>query len=165
MKKALLVAIVVLSVLGAMAIPAWASRPEVIPWYDAGTDVLADCGDFYLMDDYVMEGRLVSFFDKEGDPVKGQFHLSVTDRFYNSETKKAFFGESNGVFAFGDLEKGQMRWLGLQYHLNIPGVGVVLIDAGTVIFDSDWNIVFEAGKHQVLVDGDFGEICAALADS
>lgn len=164
MKKALLVAIVVLSVLGAMAIPAWASRPEVFPIYWTGTEPLADCDGFDLMDDYVIEGKLVVFSDKEGDPVRAQFHLTVTDRFYNSETGKGFFGGSNGVVAFEDLEDGQMRWGGLQYHLNIPGVGVVLIDAGTVIFDSDGNILFEAGKHQVLVDGDFEEICAALAD-
>lgn len=163
MKKALLVAIVVLSVLGAMAIPAWASRPEVFPLYWTGTEVLGDCGDFELMDDYVLEGQSLLFFDNEGDPVRIRLHLKSTDRFYNSETEKEFFGESNGVVMFLDLENDQWRFAGLQYHLNIPGVGVVLIDAGTVIFDPDGNIVFEAGKHQV-EDGEFEEICAALAD-
>ena len=46
--------------------------------------------------------------------------------------------------------------------LAVPGGGIVYLDTGTVTFDSENNIVFEAGPHQDL-NGDVEAFCAALA--
>jgi hypothetical protein len=46
----------------------------------------------------------------------------------------------------------------------IPGVGSVLLDAGTVVFDSEDNIVKIGGPHQQL-EGDVDGFCSALAGS
>ncbi len=50
---------------------------------------------------------------------------------------------------------------GPVWKFTAPGGGIVLLDAGTVTFDSEGNIVFEAGPHQDL-HGDFDAFCAAF---
>jgi hypothetical protein len=45
--------------------------------------------------------------------------------------------------------------------LTVPGGGVVLLDTGHIVFDSDFNIVFESGPRQA-THGDFDAFCAAF---
>ena len=52
-----------------------------------------------------------------------------------------------------DLEEGTISWLGLRFRVTFPGLGVVLLDAGKIVFDADGNVVFEAGPHQVVNGG------------
>ena len=44
---------------------------------------------------------------------------------------------------------------------TVPGGGVVLLDTGHIVFDSDFNIVFESGPRQA-THGDFDAFCAAF---
>lgn len=41
---------------------------------------------------------------------------------------------------------------GPVFIFTVPGGGAVLLDVGRVTFDSDGNVVFEAGPHQQLAD-------------
>jgi hypothetical protein len=50
---------------------------------------------------------------------------------------------------------------GPVFKFTAPGGGVVLLDTGTVTFDSEDNIVFEGGPHQDL-NGDVDAFCAAF---
>jgi hypothetical protein len=50
---------------------------------------------------------------------------------------------------------------GPVFRFTAPGGGIVLLDAGRETFDSDGNVVFEAGKHQAL-HGDVAGFCAAF---
>jgi hypothetical protein len=50
---------------------------------------------------------------------------------------------------------------GLVLKFTLPGSGVVLLDTGRLIFDSEGDIVFEAGPHQAL-HGDVEAFCAAF---
>jgi hypothetical protein len=50
---------------------------------------------------------------------------------------------------------------GPVYVFTVPGGGVVLLDAGRLVFDRQGNILFEAGPHQSL-HGDVGAFCAAF---
>ena len=57
---------------------------------------------------------------------------------------------------------------GLMYHVTVPGVGRVLIDAGYFIMQDPWlyddwhdSITWQRGNHQN-IDGDFDKFCAAL---
>jgi hypothetical protein len=53
---------------------------------------------------------------------------------------------------------------GLKTHVVAPGGGVVLIDAGTLRWRYPDGFVFEAhGNHQLEIEGDISELCAALA--
>ncbi len=51
---------------------------------------------------------------------------------------------------------------GPVWKFTAPGGGIVYLDTGRVTFDSEGNIVFEAGLHQDL-NGDVEAFCAALA--
>jgi hypothetical protein len=44
---------------------------------------------------------------------------------------------------------------------TVPGGGVVLLDTGHIVFDSDFNIVFESGPRQA-THGEFDAFCAAF---
>lgn len=50
---------------------------------------------------------------------------------------------------------------GPVWKFTAPGGGIVYLDTGRVTFDSDGNIVFEAGPHQDL-HGDVDAFCAAF---
>jgi hypothetical protein len=52
--------------------------------------------------------------------------------------------------------------VGLVFRDSAPGVGVVLMDRGRLVFDGNGELVFEARPHPQLHD-DFGELCSALA--
>ena len=44
---------------------------------------------------------------------------------------------------------------------TVPGAGAVLLDTGHIVFDSDFNIVFESGPRQA-THGDFDAFCSAF---
>lgn len=44
---------------------------------------------------------------------------------------------------------------------TVPGGGVVLLDTGHIVFDSEFDIVFESGPRQA-THGDFDAFCAAF---
>jgi hypothetical protein len=49
--------------------------------------------------------------------------------------------------------------------MTIPGRGVVIQDAGRVVFDAPFHVAVEAGHHEVL-HGDIDELaCSALGTS
>jgi hypothetical protein len=50
---------------------------------------------------------------------------------------------------------------GIVWRFTIPGGGVVLLDAGRVTFDSEGEVLFEGGPHQLL-HGDVDAFCAAF---
>ena len=53
---------------------------------------------------------------------------------------------------------------GLKTRVVAPGGGVVLIDAGTLEWRYPDGFVFSAhGNHQLEIEGDLSEVCAALA--
>jgi hypothetical protein len=63
-----------------------------------------------------------------------------------------------------DEGQGLFTDRGLVTHVVAPGGGVVLIDAGRLVWRYPDGLVFEAnGNHQLKIEGDISELCAALA--
>jgi hypothetical protein len=63
-------------------------------------------------------------------------------------------------------EEGQGTFAvrGLTTRVLVPGGGVVLLDAGYLVWRFPDGFVFVAhGNHQLEIEGDFAELCAALA--
>jgi hypothetical protein len=50
---------------------------------------------------------------------------------------------------------------GLEVRFVLPGAGLLMLDAGRVVFGNDGDVTV-AGPH-VLLEGDVGALCAALA--
>jgi hypothetical protein len=127
---------------------------------------LIDCGDFDIRDDYVQEGTATNFYDRNGELVRIRYHFTYVDRFYNSETGKEYTATTANTIDFEDLQSGQLDAMGLEYQLTIPGVGLVVLDAGKLIYDAEENLIFESGQHQILGSNpDTEKFCEALEGS
>jgi hypothetical protein len=145
----------------ALADSASAAEPETETTHKEGTAVIANCGGFKVLDDFVEDGRMTTFFDSAGNPDYARVYVQIRDFFYNSKTGEGF-AETNTISTVIDLQSGAEETVGLPYHVTVPGEGVVLLDAGKVIFNAEGEVVFEAGLHQVL-SGDTEKFCDALA--
>src|SRR5215210_7111975 len=129
-----------------------------------GDEVLVNCDGFDIRDDFIQRGTQTTFYDRNGEPVRDRFHFRYVDRFYNSETGKEYTATTANTIDFVDVQSGQLDAMGLEYHLTVPGVGVVILDAGKLIETADGEVVFESGKHQILGSNpDTEKFCAALA--
>jgi hypothetical protein len=129
-----------------------------------GDEVLVNCDGFDIRDDFIQRGRQTTFYDRNGEAVRDRFHFRYVDRFYNSETGKEYTATTANTIDFVDAQSGQLDAMGLEYHLTVPGVGVVILDAGKLIETADGEVVFESGMHQILGSNpDTEKFCEALA--
>ena len=114
------------------------------------------CG-FPISADLTGQGTFQAFLDADGDFLRGHVLLNIKGTLSgNGLTLR--FGRS--VNQFFELD-GTVTEVGLVFRDSAPGVGVVLMDRGRLVFDGDGNLVFEAGPHPQL-HGEFGELCEAL---
>jgi hypothetical protein len=102
----------------------------------------------------VFDGRvtITTFFDEDANPTRVTFQLPFHGTLTNETT-----GESVSVDQVlqetDDLEAGTVSFVGLRFRVTFPGLGVVLLDAGKIVFDADGNAVFEAGPPSGLQRG------------
>jgi hypothetical protein len=114
------------------------------------------CG-FPIIAEMTGEGRFQVFLDGDGNFLRAHVHLSVKGTLTaNGLTVR--LGRSVNQFFEVD---GTVTEVGLVFRDSAPGVGVVLMDRGRLVFDPDGELAFEAGPHPQL-HGDFGDLCAAL---
>jgi hypothetical protein len=160
----------VIALMLALAALASAAEPETQTFHQEGTDVVANCGGFKVLTDFEEDVRVTTFFDSAGNPDYARVQEHFQDFFYNSKTGEGF-AETDTLTAEFDLSrKGEISEreitsiIGLAYHVTVPGEGVVLLDAGNLLYDAKGHLVFEAGHHQILgSDADTEKLCEALA--
>ena len=112
---------------------------------------LTDCGDFKVLDDFVLDGRAITFFDRNGNEDRAIVHLTFQDRFYNSRTGVEATGTSHNTVELTPEEKENWS-AGQHYFSTVPGVGLVFMDVGTIRYDEAGNLIFEGGHHPILSD-------------
>ena len=157
---------VVLFALGGVAS---ADKPEGTPapvrlQPETGTELIAECGEFDVLTDFVVDGQSTIFFDSDGNPDYARVHLRFVDFFYNSETGEGFTEHEHSNTLL-DLPSGEeVTSSGVSYRVTVPGEGVVLLEAGRLEFNEAGEVVFVAGPHQVLSQ-DTDKLCEALAGS
>jgi hypothetical protein len=139
-----------------------AANPERETFQEEGTEFIADCGDFDVLTDFVLDLEIITFFDSAGDPDYARLHLTFHDFYYNSETGEGFAETESGTNLVDFPSGEEVTSAGLSYRVTVPGGGAVLLQAGRLVFDAAGNVVFEAGPHQVL-SGDTDKLCEALA--
>jgi hypothetical protein len=144
--------------------PAASANPPVFEavFTDAGEAVLADCGDFLVLDRYTLQYRVTRYFDAQGTEVGVIEHVDGTDTLVNSVTGAAYTSTFHSA-AIIDPQAHRAAFTGVTYRLTIPGAGAVLLDVGRVVVDREGNVYFQAGPHQFYGGGDFAGLCAALA--
>ena len=101
------------------------------------------------------------FKDRNGDPIREEWHSKTDDIFTNSVTREFVVGHANFRETY-DVATNESRFRGLFWHTTVPGVGNVLQDAGLQILSWDpFEVKVMKGTYQANV-GDFEELCAAL---
>jgi len=146
--------------LGAIS-PAYAAETTTFTYGLQGSQVLADCGSFQVFDDYDITLVRTDFYDNDGQ--RTQMHVSIngTDTYRQSVTGQSFTMGTHFMI-HNDYRAGLFSAMGLQYHLMVPGIGLVLIDAGDLMYDAQvGDYVFYAGPHQVAT-GDTSGLCSAF---
>ena len=58
-------------------------------------------------------------------------------------------GQGNGQMDLGSVP------------IVVPGAGVILINAGRIFYDNEFNVITLSGNQQ-LIEEDFGKLCAAF---
>lgn len=119
-----------------------------------------ECG-FKVEFSFVGSVTVTEFLDAEGNVTRLLLHGEDVGSATNPANGKTATGDDHWLERH-DVETGEMAIIGLFFHLNFGGAGIVVIDAGKVVFDADGNVIFLAGPHQVL-EGDFAALCEALA--
>jgi hypothetical protein len=143
----------------------WQDPPDTQRFVDdeEQTFVFADCGDFEVRSDYTVEGAITTFYDSSGNPDYYKMHLIFHDFFYSTENPDEGFAETNVESLVVDASSDtEVTVSGLQYHVTMPGEGIVLVGAGILRFDTETGeVVFEGGPHQ-LESADTDKVCAAF---
>lgn len=164
MKRTITASVLVLAGLVASmaAAPAAAAMPperSTVPTDVHFTDTEV-CG-FPIDVSFVGSIAITSFFDNDGNLIRVQGVGSDVATVTNPANGKTAAGVDH-FLRVEDVESGESAVLGLFLHLNFPGAGIVMIDAGNITRDAEGNVIHQAGPHQ-LEAGDFSALCEALA--
>jgi hypothetical protein len=137
----------------------FAATPDHFSFHNEGSFTIK-CGGFKINEYYLQDGRVTDFYEKDGTPLSELVHVDQNRILTNLAT--GFTVEAPGHFSFTvDLQTGAAQEFGLVDRINIPGQGVVVLDAGKITIDADGNMTF-SGPHQHFTGGD-DVLCAALS--
>jgi hypothetical protein len=93
-------------------------------------------------------------------PYGGPFTVTFSAHGVSLKTQAQAFSLLTIYNQDGSIQSATFR--GKVFNFVIPGRGTVALDAGRYMFDSEGNLIFEAGHHAFL-DGDLKELCQALS--
>ena len=120
--------------------------------------VSAGCG-FPVTSTATISGRFQVFFDQSGNPIRLQVEESSSGNF---TANGLAVPQTSHQVSIIDVAAGTETDIGILIHVSLPGGGTIYLDRGLVVFDSNQNIVFEAGPHPSLHGQVFPALCAAL---
>jgi hypothetical protein len=157
MKSVFMVALIIL----AMGMVALASSPEKETQFWSGEYTLS-CGDFDFSDNWTGNVIITSYLNADGSLNRYHIHGEFIDMLTNLSNGNNIKGRTEGYNFFENVEDTPGLWkhAGLMFHFNVPGKGVVNIDAGYMLmYNGEVTVV--KGKHQFNT-GDITALCAAL---
>jgi hypothetical protein len=157
-KKLFVTSLLLISFVLASATAVFALEPSIESFHDEGTQSL-NCGSFVASGPYQQNVRATTFYDEAGNPIRVSFFIQFTGTLTNPTNDKSLTDTDSFTYII-DLQKGTETGVGLTFHMQIPGGGVAVLDAGRIYVDEDGNVTltgrrdFESGGKEV--------ICAAL---
>ncbi len=139
-----------------------AGQPETFTRHFERT-MVADCGGFDAIGEFVEDHRVIVFFDNEGTPVGFQNHVEIQGTITNSVTDTTVSADGAKFTVFVDFEDGTRTWAGKMFVTTVAGEGIVILDAGKIVFDwpAHSDLIFVAGTHQFFLEGPTA-LCAAV---
>lgn len=165
MKRIFLLLVGLMAISGLSSVFANGGPAHFGPFPDEGTDAIADCGTFQVLDHWVSERSITRFYYDNGIRKRDIRHFSGTDTFINSLSGKSYTTTFHNTTFIDFDTSGNFAGLtnsGIGFRLTLPGGGAVFVDIGRFEVDAAGNVIWEAGPHHFL-DGDFAGLCAALA--
>jgi hypothetical protein len=128
-----------------LAAPASATQPTVETFHFEGTDVpFASCEGFDIVLNFTLDIVERTLYDNTGEPIRIQAQFRGEGQLVNTVTGATNTG-AGPVMDIVDLEAGTVTTVGLVLHNNLPGEGIVALQAGRITFDEDGNVLFSAG--------------------
>jgi hypothetical protein len=141
----LLIAIVCLTIPFSVS----ANKPESGEWSGfIGTFPIIDCGDYQILTDESLDTWWIDFFDQEDNLIRSLKHYAWHEDLYR-EGKPLHLNGSTNYHAQIYFEDGEMvlrAMQGIFFQVIVPGHGNMLFEAGRVILDADWNLIFDKGN-------------------
>jgi hypothetical protein len=139
----------------ASATPTTGTFEYQITYIDDGAS--AACG-FPVTFHQLNRGTYELFYDQQGNLTRVQVQTLVDGTATANGVTLLVHGRENNFY---DVLTGTQMDASLEFRVWLPGLGVLIMDRGRLLFDADGNVVFEAGPHPAL-EGDFSALCAAL---
>jgi hypothetical protein len=102
-----------------------------------------------------------TFTDSAGTPIRRVLHVHFTGALTNNTTGKSIPDEGNFIVTI-DLTTGTTTTVGGVRLDTVPGLGLILAQAGRIEFDAQGNIMFIAGQ-QDYATKNFTNFCAYMA--
>jgi hypothetical protein len=123
---------------------------------------------FYLNEAGTTERELVYSYDEAGNLTKRITRVtSLTGTFTNASTGKSVpesghFTITHDYLTPGDLSTDQTTFDGAFAVVLVPGTGIVLQDAGHIVFAPNGDVLKEGGRHDYQ-NSDLARLCDALS--
>ena len=150
-------------------IQSYASAPLIDRYTQPFNFPIIDCGDYLIWTDGEESIAEKWWYDESGDPVKLQFSVRIrSSKYYNGgDPGKSITQGTKGVGENqsykDDFITEDEHWSGLPFRLTVPGIGHVLLDAGTWKWDAAEETLTHNGPDFVLSEGDVdAALCEAL---
>ena len=106
--------------------------------------------------------KVETFFDQSGNPTR--VHISVSAAFLSISGNGVTLTSATPFPETIDLSTGTDTRVGLEFHVVVPGQGIILAYVGRVVFDAQGNITFEAGQFpDNYFEDDTPLICSVLS--
>ncbi len=156
----LIIMIVMLPLGSALAV----QPSKIVEEFFLAGELIAECDDFQALVDSDYKLTTTEYYDKDGNVKRIQIHYDIRNgQLYNSNHPDIKYpeGPDHALFVV-DPVTGIIHESGLAFHFNVPGYGVVAIDAGRAILNPDWSVIWERGQHDYFT-GDLDALCSFLA--
>jgi hypothetical protein len=139
-----------------------AATPPTIEVFEGPYEFSVPCGSFDNLVAGTEYHRVTTYYDAGGTPIR----RTVNDRYMETDTNSVT-GASLELKGSGhqefDLITGRRTVSGQVFLVTQPGLGIVILDTGRVVFSMPGHPIFEAGPHEALHAGIDPLVCAALS--
>jgi hypothetical protein len=108
---------------------------------------VASCGDFVMLADGAGTTHLTTYFERDGVPARVTLHGVYDGLLTNPLNGKTLADAPSVPFITIDLASGVRTNIGTYWNVTVPGEGVIVIEAGRLVFDGAGPPVFIAGPH------------------
>jgi hypothetical protein len=138
-------------------------RPQDVFTFSDPFEGEFDCGTFVATLSGHDNGRVTTYFNKDGDPIKQIGQIKAIEIDVNPITGKSIEVTTNLMVHF-DFATGTTTITGIRNLSTTPGEGVVVQHVGRVVTNSDDEQIFLAGKFPEFEEGYMNDDwCAALS--